>query len=88
MIQLKAAELKIEELNKEQESLIDIFSEERDRRETEEKNLRKKLQVRVPPDLVVLLCFRGFYLFSPAIKLFVVSGHLTGSIQHHPRAAR
>ncbi|CAK9330319.1 unnamed protein product [Citrullus colocynthis] len=42
--QLKAAELKIEELNKEQESLIDIFSEERDRRETEERNLRKKLQ--------------------------------------------
>lgn len=49
MIQLKAAELKIEELNKEQESLIDIFSEERDRRETEERNLRKKLQVRFSP---------------------------------------
>uniref|UniRef100_A0A0A0LTZ4 Morc S5 domain-containing protein n=2 Tax=Cucumis sativus TaxID=3659 RepID=A0A0A0LTZ4_CUCSA len=42
--QLTAAELKIEELSKEQESLIDIFSEERDRRETEEHNLRKKLK--------------------------------------------
>ncbi|PON95717.1 Histidine kinase-like ATPase, C-terminal domain containing protein [Trema orientale] len=42
--QLQAAEQKIEELNKEQESLIDIFSEERDRRDNEEKNLRDKLQ--------------------------------------------
>lgn len=43
--QLRNAQEKIEELNKEQESLIDIFSEERDRRDNEEKNLRRKLQV-------------------------------------------
>ncbi|GAB4845779.1 Protein MICRORCHIDIA 4 [Ancistrocladus abbreviatus] len=41
---LQAAERKIDELNKEQESLIDIFSEERDRRDIEEENLRKKLK--------------------------------------------
>ncbi|KAG5617538.1 hypothetical protein H5410_017362 [Solanum commersonii] len=35
---------KIEELNKEQESLIDIFTEERQRRDMEEENLRKKLK--------------------------------------------
>ncbi|KAJ9163926.1 hypothetical protein P3X46_023548 [Hevea brasiliensis] len=43
-MQLKEAQQKIEELNKEQESLIDIFSEERDRRDLEEENLRKKLK--------------------------------------------
>lgn len=42
--QLKDVERKFEELNKEQETLIDVFAEERDRRETEEKSLRKKLQ--------------------------------------------
>ncbi|KNA08584.1 hypothetical protein SOVF_161360 [Spinacia oleracea] len=41
---LHEAESKIEELNKEQESLIDIFSEERDRRDIEEENLRKRLR--------------------------------------------
>ncbi|KAF4377792.1 hypothetical protein CsatB_018366 [Cannabis sativa] len=43
-IQLEASQQKIDELNKEQESLIDIFSEERDRRDTEEQNLRNRLQ--------------------------------------------
>ncbi|KAL6973002.1 Protein MICRORCHIDIA 7 [Sarracenia purpurea var. burkii] len=42
--QLKEALLKIEELNKEQENLIDIFAEERQRRDTKEENLRKKLK--------------------------------------------
>ncbi|KAK6920478.1 hypothetical protein RJ641_014156 [Dillenia turbinata] len=42
--QLQEARQKILELNKEQESLIDIFSEERERRDTEEDNLRKKLK--------------------------------------------
>ncbi|WCJ36307.1 Histidine kinase- DNA gyrase B- and HSP90-like ATPase family protein [Euphorbia peplus] len=41
-IQLLEANGKLEELNKEQESLIDIFSEERDRRDKEEETLRKK----------------------------------------------
>lgn len=41
---LEAANNKIQELNKEQESLVDIFSEERQRRDLEEKNLRKKLK--------------------------------------------
>lgn len=41
---LDEATLKIEELNKEQESLIDIFSEERQRRDHEEETLRKKLK--------------------------------------------
>ncbi|XP_034908942.1 protein MICRORCHIDIA 7 isoform X1 [Populus alba] len=43
-IQLQEAQQKLEELNKEQESLIDIFSEERDRRDQEEESLRKKLK--------------------------------------------
>ncbi|KAH9705504.1 protein MICRORCHIDIA 4 [Citrus sinensis] len=42
--QLKVMQQTIEELNKEQESLIDIFAEERDRREREEENLRKKIK--------------------------------------------
>lgn len=42
--QLQEAHQKIDELNKEQESLIDIFSEERNRRDIEEENLRKKLK--------------------------------------------
>ncbi|XP_074350329.1 protein MICRORCHIDIA 7-like [Apium graveolens] len=37
-------EMKIQEMNKEQESLIDVFSEERLRRDIEEENLRKKLK--------------------------------------------
>jgi hypothetical protein len=45
LLQLKEAQRKLEELNKEQESLIDIFSEERVRRDQEEENLRKKLKV-------------------------------------------
>ncbi|KAF9668063.1 hypothetical protein SADUNF_Sadunf15G0088300 [Salix dunnii] len=43
-LQLQEAQQKHEELNKEQESLIDIFSEERIRRDQEEENLRKKLK--------------------------------------------
>ncbi|CAN7066071.1 unnamed protein product, partial [Brassica rapa subsp. trilocularis] len=35
----------LEELKKEQESLIDIFSEDRDRGDKEEENLRNKLEV-------------------------------------------
>ncbi|KAJ0112603.1 hypothetical protein Patl1_01272 [Pistacia atlantica] len=42
--QLQEAWQKIDELNKEQESLIDIMSEERDRREREEENLRKRIK--------------------------------------------
>ncbi|XP_074280675.1 protein MICRORCHIDIA 7-like [Silene latifolia] len=41
---LQEARDRIEELNKEQESLIDIFSEERDRRDMEEETLRKRLR--------------------------------------------
>ncbi|KAL9231583.1 hypothetical protein vseg_006794 [Gypsophila vaccaria] len=42
--ELQEAKDRIDELNKEQESLIDIFSEERDRRDLEEENLRKRLR--------------------------------------------
>ncbi|KAI4336352.1 hypothetical protein L6164_014889 [Bauhinia variegata] len=42
--ELQAAEQKIEVLNKEQDSLINIFSEERERRDAEEKSLRNKLE--------------------------------------------
>ncbi|CAI9773835.1 unnamed protein product [Fraxinus pennsylvanica] len=41
---LHEANRKIQELVKEQDSFIDIFSEERERRNTEEENLRKKLK--------------------------------------------
>ncbi|KAL4347205.1 hypothetical protein GQ457_17G018340 [Hibiscus cannabinus] len=43
-IELAEALKKIEQLNLEQESLIGIFSEERDRRDEEEEKLRKKLK--------------------------------------------
>ncbi|KAI4341329.1 hypothetical protein MLD38_026063 [Melastoma candidum] len=42
--QLKEAQEKIEQLNKEQETLIEIFQEERERREEEEQKLRRKLR--------------------------------------------
>ncbi|KAL5174192.1 Protein MICRORCHIDIA 4 [Glycine soja] len=42
--QLIDAEKKLEELNNEQETLIDVFAEERDRRDAEEKKLRNKLE--------------------------------------------
>ncbi|CAN1175197.1 Protein MICRORCHIDIA 4 [Linum perenne] len=41
---LDQAEQKVEDLNKEQESLIEIFSEEKERRDKEEDNMRKKLK--------------------------------------------
>ncbi|KAF8408455.1 hypothetical protein HHK36_007608 [Tetracentron sinense] len=43
-VQLQEAEQKLEDMNKEQEVLIDIFSEERNRRDNEEENLKKKLK--------------------------------------------
>jgi len=52
--QLNEAEKKIEELNNDQETLIDVFSEERDRRDLEEKNLRKKLQVLFLPNALLV----------------------------------
>ncbi|GAB4828556.1 hypothetical protein Ancab_018216 [Ancistrocladus abbreviatus] len=42
--QLRQAEEKAKEMDKEQEALIQIFSEERDRRDKEEENLRNKLK--------------------------------------------
>ncbi|CAH9119539.1 unnamed protein product [Cuscuta epithymum] len=42
--QVNEAKRKIEELNKDQERLVDIFSEERLRRDAEEESLRKKLK--------------------------------------------
>lgn len=43
-IKLQEADHKIEELNREQETLIDIFTDERDRRDLEEEILRKRLR--------------------------------------------
>lgn len=43
---LEAAHQKLEEATKEQEALIEIFSDERGWRDKEEENLRKKLKVR------------------------------------------
>ncbi|CAN8325836.1 unnamed protein product [Cochlearia groenlandica] len=43
--EVKLARRKIEEMKKEQESLIELFSEERDRRDGEEETLRNKLEV-------------------------------------------
>lgn len=65
--QLQVAQEKIEELNREQESLIDIFAEERDRRENEEKILKKKLQVDAPPPFC---CFFLFLLVGVLMILF------------------
>ncbi|KAJ4790897.1 hypothetical protein LUZ62_042143 [Rhynchospora pubera] len=42
--QLEEVQRKLEETQKEQEALIDIFSEERTRRDKDEENLRKKLK--------------------------------------------
>lgn len=54
--QLQEARLKIMDMNKEQESLIDIFSEERERRDVEEENLRKKLKVTFLLNLCNFVC--------------------------------
>ncbi|KAL6969225.1 hypothetical protein U1Q18_028950 [Sarracenia purpurea var. burkii] len=43
-IKLQDAQQKIAEMDKEQESLVDIFSEERNRRDAEEDSLRRRLQ--------------------------------------------
>jgi hypothetical protein len=45
VFQLEDAQRQLETSNKEQEALIDIFSEERGRRDLEEENLRGKLKV-------------------------------------------
>ncbi|KAM7277430.1 hypothetical protein ACFE04_019296 [Oxalis oulophora] len=42
--QLEESQKKINELNNEHETLIDVFAEERDRRDNEERQLRKKLK--------------------------------------------
>ena len=44
-LQVELARQKIEEMSKEQENLIAIFTEERDRRDVEEESLRNKLEV-------------------------------------------
>ncbi|WZY69500.1 LOW QUALITY PROTEIN: hypothetical protein YC2023_001740 [Brassica napus] len=43
-LQVELARQKIEEMSKEQENLISIFTEERDRRDVEEESLRNKLE--------------------------------------------
>lgn len=43
--EVNIAREKIEEMSKEQENLIAIFTEERDRRDVEEESLRNKLEV-------------------------------------------
>lgn len=42
---MRELEQQLEQANKEQEALIDIFSDERIRRDSEEENLRVKLKV-------------------------------------------
>jgi len=59
--QLNELVKKIDELNHDQETLIDVFSEERDRRDAEEKNLRKKLQVLFLPNALPV----PLHLFLP-----------------------
>lgn len=44
-LKIQTTKDKLEEMEKEQGSLIDIFSEDRDRRDKEEENLRNKLEV-------------------------------------------
>lgn len=65
--QLQEATRRIEEMNKEQESLIDIFSEERERRDIEEENLRKKLRV----SFYNYICQLEFVLLVPTFFFFV-----------------
>ncbi|KAL5717391.1 hypothetical protein ACHQM5_010398 [Ranunculus cassubicifolius] len=43
-MQVKEYEQKMEDMSKEQEALIDIFSDEKSRRDSDEENLRKKLK--------------------------------------------
>lgn len=56
--QLQEAKQKYEEQSKEQESLIDIFSEERQRRDAEEETLRRKLKVSLITLFDDKFCFR------------------------------
>jgi hypothetical protein len=44
-LQVETLKNKLKEMDKEQASLIDVFAEDRDRRDKEEENLRIKLEV-------------------------------------------
>ena len=44
-MQVETLKNKLKEMDKEQASLIDVFAEDRDRRDKEEENLRIKLEV-------------------------------------------
>lgn len=76
--QLQEATKRYEELSKEQESLIDIFSEERQRRDQVEEDLRKKMKVYT--STISCSLFVGF--------AFIGLTHLmchcpSGSIEYH-----
>ena len=84
--QLQTAQQKIEELNKEQESLIDIFSEERDRRDNEERNLRQKLLVSyatLGSTLVNTICFLQSPLFFARTCVKWRSLFSVGRVSYH-----
>lgn len=59
-------ERQLESTQKEQEALIDVFSEERNRRDEEEDNLRKKLKV---SENIVALAFAFLYDMHPNLVL-------------------
>lgn len=62
--QLEDANRKLEHASSEQEALIDIFSEERTRRDKEEENLRKKLKVEKHRSLL------SFFFPKQVLKLY------------------
>ena len=76
-------------MDREQETLIDIFSEERDRRDAEEDSLRNRSKVGKFSFLLPLafifdssfLCFYCCFLNQFLIRDLVV----VGSIYYHPR---
>jgi hypothetical protein len=76
-------ERQLETANKEQEALIDIFSEERSRRDEEEESLKEKLKVsqRQITSLFTTLLFRMISYHS------ILCLSLAGSIFHHTRVA-
>lgn len=55
-LQVQTLKDKLEDVEQEQASLIDVFAEDRDRRDKEEEDLRNKLEVLIRSNPIFLNC--------------------------------
>ena len=86
IFQVEDLQRQLESATKEQEALIDIFSEERNRRDQEEESLRKKLKVSEQTVTTVFCVARHSttWLFSLLfLQTFRSTSSLAGRICHH-----